>query len=145
MKLSKNFEDKEFACPCCGRKDISPILIHRLQELRDRVDDPIFITSGVRCTAYNKKINGASNSPHIKGLAADIQVRGVPSYILANIADNVDKEGRLGIYPNHLHLDIVPPNPSRFWLVDKYNGEYIYSKQEKSLTTFLFKNKFDKR
>jgi len=149
--LSLNFSKNEFACPCCGKNDISPTLVAKLQILRNRVGEPINVTSGVRCKAYNKKIDGVNNSPHIPysvimngisrciGRAADIQVAGIPPYILANIAENIGNM-RIGIYPNHLHLDVVPPNPSKFWLVKKYGGEYIYSKKEKSLSTFLKNN-----
>ena len=35
----------------------------------------MIITSGYRCRAVNNKVGGASNSYHLKGLAADIRVR----------------------------------------------------------------------
>jgi uncharacterized protein YcbK (DUF882 family) len=137
MQLSKSFKQSEFACPCCGNKFISFLLVNKLQELRDKLDEPIYILSGVRCEAYNKEIGGYNDSPHIKGLAADIQVGDLPPFVLAYNAEDIP-DVRLGIYPHHLHLDIVAPNPSRFWLVKK--GKYIYSGQEKSLKRFLDKN-----
>ena len=138
MKLSKNFDSSEFACPCCGKSNIAPELIIKLQQLRDEIGEPIYVTSGVRCAGYNKGIGGYSNSPHIEGLAADIQVSGMTPITLANMARSICYI-RLGIYPNHLHVDIVPPHPSHFWLVQKYGGQYIYSKKEKDLAKFLDK------
>ena len=138
MKLSKNFDSSEFACPCCGKKCISLDLVIKLQELRDRVGEPIYVTSGVRCAGYNKKIDGVNNSPHIEGLAADIQVKGISPITIAYVA-NRTKDIRLGIYPNHLHIDIVPPHPSKYWLVKKYGDKYIYSGKEKDLAKFLEK------
>ena len=88
-KLSKDFEVWEFACSCgCGYEDIDPKLVEKLQMLRDLVGKPIVVTSGCRCKAYNKHIGGVSNSPHLLGLAADIQVKGMPIYFLANMAAN---------------------------------------------------------
>ena len=137
-KLSKNFEKWEFACGCgCGYDDISPKLVDKLQELRDLVGEPIIITSGCRCEAYNRYIGGVDNSPHLYGLAADIQVEGVAPLTLAVIANRIDYI-RIGIYPKHIHIDIKPANPSKYWLVK--NNKYIYSKKEKDLNKFLKKN-----
>ena len=64
--LSKNFNRKEFECPCgCGVNRVSPGLITKLQELREKLGKPIEVTSGVRCEAENKRIGGYSNSPHL--------------------------------------------------------------------------------
>lgn len=38
---------------------------------------PIYITSGYRCTALNKAVGGKPTSQHLRGEAADLQVRGV--------------------------------------------------------------------
>ena len=137
-KLSKNFEKWEFACGCgCGYDDISQKLVDKLQELRDLVGEPIIITSGCRCEVYNRYIGGVDNSPHLYGLAADIQVEGVAQLTLAVIANRIPYI-RIGIYPKHIHIDIKPANPSKYWLVK--NNKYIYSKKEKDLNKFLKKN-----
>ncbi len=153
MKLSKNFTSQEFECPCgkCKAKrqiivEISPILVSKLQLLRDRVGEPIYITSGVRCKAYNKKIGGYSKSPHLDGLAVDIKIDYMSSaYIknmpvtLAHIASKIANI-RIGIYPNHLHIDIVPPHPSKYWFVKAYGQKVIYSGKENNLAKFLKNN-----
>ena len=137
MKLSKDFDDSEFFCPCCGESNISPALILKLQSLRDLVGKPIHITSGYRCHSYNKRIRGADNSPHLEGLASDIQVSGMAPTTLAILADRI-KYIRIGIYEKHLHIDVKPANPSKYWLVK--GNKYIYSDKEKDLNKFLKKN-----
>ena len=138
-KLSKNFNREEFACPCCGKDDIKIMLIIKLQELRDKIGSPILITSGVRCKKYNRKINGFVNSPHLSGGAADIQVSGMSPQVMALMAKYTSGV-RLGIYPNHLHIDIVKAHPSKYWIVKKYGGEYIYSDKGKDLNKFIRDN-----
>jgi len=138
-KLSEHFNSDEFKCPCCGKVKVSSTLIDKLQQLRDTINKPIIITSGYRCKQYNKSIGGYSHSPHLIGEAADIKVKDMSTVTLAMIASKI--EGiRIGLYPRHIHLDVRPANPSRYWLVRKYGQKYIYSKGEKSLTKFLKNN-----
>ena len=73
-----------------------------------------------------------------KGNAADIQVKGLKPIEIALKAERV-KGIRIGLYPNHVHIDVIPPNPSRFWLVKKYNQTPIYSGNERELQNFLRK------
>ena len=137
--LSKDFEVWEFACGCgCGYEDIDLKLVDKLQMLRDLVGKPIIVTSGCRCKLYNKHIGGVYNSPHLYGLGADIYCEGMPRYFLAHMAAKNIEGIRIGIYDKHLHIDIKPYNPSKYWLVK--NGKYIYSGKEKDLNKFLKKN-----
>lgn len=71
--LSDHFKVKEFACKD-GSDEIyiDSDLVSKLELLRSYVDCPITITSGYRTAAYNKKVGGADNSYHVKGMAADI-------------------------------------------------------------------------
>ena len=41
---------------------------------------PITISSGFRCKALNKAVGGVSNSQHMKGQAADINIKGNLAY-----------------------------------------------------------------
>lgn len=142
-KLSKNFHDHEFACPCCNRAIVSDILISKLQKLRDIIGEPIHITSGYRCFAENDRVGGALNSAHTKGYGVDIQTRNkfTPNLpvVLAYTAAEI-KGIRIGIYPNHIHIDIMPASPSKYWLVKKYGQKPIYSGNENNLVKFLKKN-----
>ncbi|MCL2337937.1 MAG: peptidoglycan-binding protein [Firmicutes bacterium] len=76
--ITTNFQVKEFAC-----KDgtdtilIDTALAQRLQKIRDYFGKSVTIVSGYRTAAYNSSINGAKDSYHIKGQAADISISGV--------------------------------------------------------------------
>ncbi|MEW6048491.1 MAG: phosphodiester glycosidase family protein, partial [Bacillota bacterium] len=57
-----NFSVTEFRCPCCGMVRVSVgflKLVTLLQKLRDRIQSPVYITSGYRCPARNKAVGGA--------------------------------------------------------------------------------------
>ena len=133
MKLSKNFEDKEFFCPCknCKKDKLpDPRLLILLQELRDLIEKPIIITSGIRCVSYNKKIGGYKKSPHLEGKAVDIFSKDFDYIKLARIARWIGFS-RIGLYPfsnsKFIHVDIIEPYPNESWIRDK-NGDYFYYK-----------------
>lgn len=61
------------------RDDIIPRLRHlarQLENVRELVGEPIFVTSGYRCPALNRLVGGAPDSDHTYGLAADIHAPG---------------------------------------------------------------------
>ena len=43
-----------------------------LEPLRERVKEPVIISSGYRCPALNKAVGGTNTSQHMKGEACDI-------------------------------------------------------------------------
>ena len=52
--------------PCsCGTDKISPVLIEKLQKVRNIIGRLIIITSGVRCEFYNASIKASMNSSYI--------------------------------------------------------------------------------
>ena len=138
-KLSQHFHEFEFKCPCCDLTIVAEALVSKLQQLRDIINKPIKITSGYRCPVENKKVGGSVHSAHLLGEGADIQVKGMSTVTLAMIACKIDGI-RIGIYPNHLHIDVRPPNPSKYWLVKKYGQKPIYSGNENNLAKFLKNN-----
>jgi len=77
-----NFRKAEFKCPCCGSYGvgIASSLVELLQKLRNKYGS-VIISSGYRCSKFNKKVGGATNSAHLKGQAADFYFS---SGILAN-------------------------------------------------------------
>ncbi len=149
MRLSKNFDTSEFACPCCGGENISGELTFKLQALRDLVRKPIQILSGYRCEKYNREIKGYIKSPHIGGLAADIWVKNFDYKKLAKLAEKV-KFKRIGLYPfshsKFIHVDVQPPKPNQAWIRWK-NGKYVYygtlKTAFKALSDYEEKTKFE--
>ena len=89
MELSKNFTLSELVASPTAKKrgilnepDAKQLAALRLivekvlQPLRDGIDKPIKVTSGLRVPALNKAIGGSVTSQHCKGEAADIQMSG---------------------------------------------------------------------
>lgn len=48
-----------------------------LEPARVAFGEPIYITSGYRCPVLNKAVGGKPTSQHLRGEAADLQVRGI--------------------------------------------------------------------
>lgn len=79
------FTRNEFACPCprCGGYPVEPAerLVRVAVQIREHFGGkPVAVSSGVRCQAHNAELPGSSStSRHIRGLAMDFAVRGVPA------------------------------------------------------------------
>ncbi|MBR5780367.1 MAG: peptidoglycan-binding protein [Bacteroidales bacterium] len=95
-KITSNFKVKEFACKDgSDTVKIDDVTVGYLQKARDKFGVPIYINSGYRTSAYNKKVGGASNSYHVKGQAVDHHVKGKVS--LMELAKFYESIGCLGI------------------------------------------------
>ena len=68
----EHFKLREFACPCCGKMEITASLVLWLEILRRAWGEPIHINSGYRCARHNVEVGGAKTSRHMIGCAADI-------------------------------------------------------------------------
>lgn len=100
-----NFKVKEFRCrDGCDSVKISYDLVRILQQIRDYFDKPVIINSGYRTAAYNKKVNGASNSYHLYGTAADIRIDGVTPLMTAAFSESIGVKG-IGMYGSFVHVD----------------------------------------
>ncbi len=111
MKLTKNFDSREFACRCCGVENIDPLLVANLQVLRDEAGVPLAINSGYRCEKHNKEVGGSSKSQHVLGKAADVRPLGdIPLEKLCRMAEKVPgfSNGGIGYYPHSgfIHVDV---------------------------------------
>jgi uncharacterized protein YcbK (DUF882 family) len=115
MKLSTNFNLDEFAS-ADGTAPTGEVLKNltelakNLEVLRKHIGQPIRVTSGFRSKEYNRKVKGATNSFHVLGMAADIQVAKIKPEDVAKaiellIAEGKMKEGGLGIYRTWVHYD----------------------------------------
>lgn len=108
----ENFAKKEFACKC-GRycdgypAEIDMNMVKIADAIRNRIDKPISVNSGLRCRTHNANVGGVSNSQHLYGTAADL---GCPSGCtpsqMASIAEEIMGEtGGIGIYSWGIHID----------------------------------------
>lgn len=105
---------------------ISCKLLDGLQELRNRVNVPLYINQpekglyrrGYRTVADNKAAGGVPDSQHIYGRAADVDAGGkISPYAIAQEAKKIEcfKKGGIIIYRSFVHLDVRPNGP--------YHGE----------------------
>lgn len=111
-RLSDHFTRSEMECPHCHELVIDQELLDKLEALRKRIGNrPINVNSGYRCKVYNKfpEVNGADNSQHLYGKAADIWVKGMDSAELLVHAHAVGFNG-LFLYDRFVHVD------TRSWL-----------------------------
>lgn len=114
--LTKNFHASEFACRCCGRVSIDLRLVEKLQELRDEIDAPIYITSGFRCKKHNREVGGARCSLHRYSTASDIKFDWSVFPSVRDLARClVGKFDGVGFYPivgtgklSFVHVDLIP-------------------------------------
>ena len=86
MKLTKNFNKSEFECKCgCEMPEAVLLevtrLANELQHIRDFIHKPMNLTNAYRCPEHNKEVGGVSNSQHILGKAADIQIEELEPFV----------------------------------------------------------------
>ena len=55
---------------------LQALIFYTLNPTRQHFNKPIIVTSGYRCSILNNKVNGAKNSQHLVGEAADIVING---------------------------------------------------------------------
>lgn len=85
MFLSSNFTLEELITSSTAQKfrinnvpdefhivNLSRLCREILQPIRNRLAQPLIVTSGFRCEALNRIIGGSKTSQHLKGEAADI-------------------------------------------------------------------------
>lgn len=116
MRLTENFSLPEFASKdgAAFPEDVKTNLAElaeNLQVLRDHFARSVTVTSGYRSPAHNVRIGGASDSFHVRGMAADLQIAGVAPRVVYNaiellIKSGKMKEGGLGLYSGWVHYDI---------------------------------------
>lgn len=104
----KHFKNIEFMCKCgCRRIKLDNSLKLYLEIVRYHFRKSIYINSGYRCPAWNKKVGGASKSQHMLGKAADIRVHGVSAAKVSKFCSNLMiKHGGVSLsYPTFTHID----------------------------------------
>jgi uncharacterized protein YcbK (DUF882 family) len=84
---------------------IHPSLILALQAIRDHTGRSVTINSGYRSPQHNTAIGGAPNSLHVKGMAADIVIKGMTPLEVASLAHDLGLGG-IKAYPTFTHIDV---------------------------------------
>lgn len=109
--LTDNFYREEFEEEGYDVR-IDPIIPHICQTIRNKIDAPLYITSGVRSPETNARVGGSPTSSHLKGLAVDISTNNVGAeisnrnrfVIVKTLIDlGVD---RIGIAKTFIHFDV---------------------------------------
>ncbi len=106
LLLAPNFALSEFLSSAKGRYGVlQGPFIARMQQLRDEVAAPVYVTSGYRSPGYNAGIGGAEYSRHMYGDGADIDVSGWTVEEVGVACEALDA-GYVGLYEDgHTHCD----------------------------------------
>ena len=92
MMITKNFSSGEMMCSCgCGEDSMDPDFMSILQNIRDEMQRPLRISSGVRCAKRNMQVSSTGkNGPHVPRttgtMASDILIAGADALRLIDIA-----------------------------------------------------------
>jgi uncharacterized protein YcbK (DUF882 family) len=82
-------------------------LLQILEDVREHFDSSVKITSGCRCAEHNKRVGGAPDSEHTRGIAADIVVDGVPAWeVHAYLSMKYPGRYGIGKYQGWTHIDV---------------------------------------
>ncbi len=92
--LTKNFKVREFRCKDGSNEiKIDMELVRYLQQIRDWAGASITINSGYRTPSHNASVDGAPNSMHLEGKAADIICSNKTPLQLAQKAETLGMTG----------------------------------------------------
>lgn len=124
--LSKNFTVREFRCKDGSDEvKVADDLIVLLQKIRDHFGKPVNIISGYRTQSYNNRCNGARQSKHMTGEAADIQVRGITAKEVALYAESIGVGGVGAYLYGFVHVDCRKDKKVR-WIRETQAGKDVY-------------------
>ncbi len=99
-----DFSSDEFECRDCKLCDIDAGIPRRLQLIRDKLNQPITITSGFRCPTQNDTVDGDSKSRHLNGTAVDVSVDS--NMRIPFLLEALTLFTSIGVYSGHFHLAI---------------------------------------
>lgn len=113
------FKKHEFGCemPAEVEANIEALVANVLDPVREAYGKPIYVNSGYRCEAHNRKVGGVSKSQHMRGEAADIHCDDN-----AKLAKLIVQQGRfdqLILYPTFLHVSYKCPAANRHRVLRK--------------------------
>ena len=87
---------------------LAPQLRFAIAAIEGRFGRKVVVNSGYRDPQHNNDVGGADNSYHMKCMAADIFIPGVPKEKLIRFAYRQGLVGGLGCYPGKqfIHIDV---------------------------------------
>jgi zinc D-Ala-D-Ala carboxypeptidase len=94
-------------------------LMWKLEALRLKLGNkPITVNSGFRSIAHNRSVGGASDSMHLYGHAADLNVPGVANKTVYQKAETSGFSGLETFHEDHQHVDSRADMGRAFWWQD---------------------------
>jgi zinc D-Ala-D-Ala carboxypeptidase len=94
-------------------------LMYKLEALRVKLGNhPITVTSGFRDIAHNAQVGGASDSMHLYGAAADLDVPGITNRTVYQQAETCGFSGLETYTANHQHVDSRADLGRAWWWQD---------------------------
>ena len=105
------------------------VLADKMQELRDKINLPIIISSGFRSSELNKAIGGAPNSWHMQFLACDFNIKGLDPYeAVLKIKESKVSVDKCFVERNCVHIQTCmdeSKNRNFFGTATKVNGKWV--------------------
>ena len=112
--LYPNFKSEEFDCSHCGKNEMKPEFMGKLQAFRIQYGKPMRITSGYRCPEHPLEAKKSKPGAHASGLACDVGVDGQEAYEILKLAFQLGFKG-VGVNQKgtgrFIHLDTLEETP----------------------------------
>ncbi len=143
---------REFRC----RDDSDEVLLDSkllgiLQRVRDHFGKAVFITGAYRTAEYNKSVNEAASSYHLKGQAADFTVAGISNREVAKFLQGIGVKG-IGLHDytgGFIHVDTrersyywqQDHHESKCYEVSSFGKTEVYLVKGQTVTTVRYNDK----
>ena len=102
ISLGDGFSLAEFECPCCRRVCLDARLLNLVQAIRVALEQEVIINGAYYCEAFNISIQGALDSHHVRGWAANLYsstlTTGALKDVVIKTMRKVLTNGRIGTY-----------------------------------------------
>lgn len=92
-----NFSPKELACKHCSAEGITPEIMDILQNIRYKIAQPVFISSGYRCVKHPVEQEKDKPGEHTYGMAIDIICHGARALQIIELAQHIGVK-RIGVH-----------------------------------------------
>lgn len=152
-QLSEHFNVQEFRCKCGKNHDIlvSENLIQLLEKLYIKLNcSKIIVTSGHRCSEYDRRIGNSGTGQHIIGNAADVCCYGqdgkpISSKIVSCTAQDLGFTGIANITKEYIYTHLDVRTSGKYYgdetvnyhtLTDDFYKYYNIQKEDDSMTVY---------